>query len=173
MRKLLGRWRACYGANPLHLLALLATFALAGFVGLRIADNPQLLRILLWFAGAVVMHDLILFPLYALADRSLTGAFAATRRGRPEPSVPALNYVRLPLLGAGLTFVLFFPGIIQQGARSHLAATGLSQDPFFERWLLLVAAFFVVSGVAYAIRVGRERARAGASEPRVRDPAGA
>lgn len=74
MRKMLASIRRHYGANPLHLLVLLGCFALTGYAATRVAAGPTLPRILLWFAAALVAHDLILFPLYALADRSLTGA---------------------------------------------------------------------------------------------------
>jgi len=35
--------------------------------------------IAVWFLAAIIAHDLVLFPLYALADRSFTGALAAVR----------------------------------------------------------------------------------------------
>jgi hypothetical protein len=59
----------------------------------------------------------------------------------------------VPALGAGLTLLVFLPGIIEQGAGTYLAATGQTQDPFLGRWLLLTAAMFTVSGGIYAIRV--------------------
>jgi len=38
--------------------------------------------ILVWFLGAVVLHDLVLFPLYALADRAHTAGVHGLRRRR-------------------------------------------------------------------------------------------
>jgi hypothetical protein len=67
--------------------------------------------------------------------------------------VPVLNYVRIPLLGAGLTLLIFLPGIIEQGAPAYAAATGQTQEPFLGRWLLLTAAMFATSAVVYAIRL--------------------
>ncbi len=58
----------------------------------------------------------------------------------------------MPTLATGLSLLLFFPGIIQQGP-AVTWATGLTQQPFLGRWLLLVAAFFGVSALAYAARV--------------------
>lgn len=144
--------RRFYGSHPLHLLALLCCFALTGYVAMRIADEPALPRILLWFVGAVIGHDLILFPLYALGDRSV-------RIFRPTP-LPLHNYIRIPALGAGLMFVMFFPGIIQQGAARYHTSTGQTQAPFLERWLLLTAAMFAISAIIYAIRLRRKRAAA-------------
>lgn len=157
MRTLLTRVTAFYGANPLHLLALLGSFALAGYAALQLLGQPMVLLMAAWFLGAVIGHDLVLFPLYALADRSLRGALRAVtaRRRRPVPRVSPVNHVRVPVLGTALTFLLFFPGIIQQGESTHVAASGLTQDPYLERWLLLVAAMFLISAIVYAIQVGR------------------
>jgi hypothetical protein len=165
----MGRFARIYGAHPLHLLAMVACFALWGSViliaGPKTFFNTEVWwqSIAVWFIGGAILHDLVLFPLYAVADWSLrTGLSAA--RGLPlanVTSVPVINYVRLPVLGTGLTFLLFLPGIIQQGAVFYLNATGLTQEPFLGRWLMLVGAMFATSAVAYVIRVAwRARARA-------------
>lgn len=151
--------RGAYGANPLHLLALVACFALTGYVASFLVGYPLLLRIVIWFLAAVIAHDLVLFPLYALADLSLRGVLWLLPRPGRTPAVPPLNYIRVPALGAGLTFLLFLPGIIQQGAATYLAATGLTQQPFLARWLLLTAAMFGVSAILYAVRARRARPR--------------
>jgi len=155
----LTRVRTFYGANPLHLLALLGCFALAGYAALRTLSEPTWPVILLWFLGAVIGHDLVLFPLYTLADRSLTAGLRAVAPSRaPGPSrVAAVNYLRVPLLGTGLLFLLFFPGIIGQGSQTYLDATGLTQEPYLGRWLLITAAMFLISAVVYAARVAYTR----------------
>ena len=161
MRALFTRFTAFYGSNPLHLLGTIAAWALAGYVvtllGPQALWNPKVWwqSIAVWFLAAIIAHDLVLFPLYALADRSFTGALAAVR-GRwtgPSPRVSPLNYLRVPTLAAGLSLLLFFPGIIQQGQFSYIAATGQNQQPFFGRWLLLVAALYGLSALAYAVRL--------------------
>ena len=58
-------------------------------------------------------------------------------------------------MGAGLTLLVFLPGIIRQGGATHLAATGLDQQPYLGRWLGLVAAMVVVSALVYAVRLVR------------------
>ena len=159
------RFARVYGADPLHLLAVLFTFALAGYavsvVGVQNLWNPDVWwkSIAVWFLGAVIAHDLVLFPLYALADRSLTSGLDAVRgRRRPRSrTVPALNYIRIPALASGLTLLLFLPGIIEQGADAYLAATGLTQEPYLDRWLLISAAFFAVSALTYATRLALSR----------------
>jgi hypothetical protein len=143
------RWKAFYGAHPVHLLVLLGCLALAGYAALGVLLDPAWPRILFWFLAAIVAHDLVVFPLYAAIDRALT-------RARPGP---AINYLRVPLLGVGLTFLLFFPGIVRQGAISYQVATGLTQQPFLARWLLLCAALFAASLLVYLIRAGTARLR--------------
>jgi len=159
MRSALAVFVRCYGSRPLHLLTLVTGFALCGYVVATIGPvtlwNPHVWwqSIVVWFAAAVVAHDLVLFPLYALVDRLLP----RPKTGRARPSIPVLNYIRVPALGAGLTLLVFLPGIIEQGASTYSAATGQTQQPFLGRWLLLTAALFAVSAVAYAVRlaVGR------------------
>ena len=155
-----------YGAGPLHLLALVACFALTGYVVSFLVGYPLFPRIVIWFLAAVIAHDLVLFPLYALADRS--GHLLRTRAWPVSP----LNYVRIPALGAGLTLLLFLPGIIQQGAATYLAATGQTQAPFLARWLLLTAAMFGISAILYAVRSRRATApsRAAARKPKPAPP---
>ena len=162
MTRLLSRYRGFYGAHPLHLLTMLTGFALLGYVVATVTPkalwNPHIWwqSIAVWFAVAIIAHDLVLFPLYALADRLLT---IPAERSKRQPRVPAVNYIRLPLLACALTFLVFLPGIIKQGAPTYLAATGQTQEPFLGRWLLLTAAMFAVSAVCYAVRVAWARRR--------------
>jgi hypothetical protein len=146
-------FRRIYGSHPLHLLTLIAGFALFGYVLATIKPatlwNPNVWwqSIVVWFTAAIVAHDLVLFPIYTVTDRLLTRRRAAT------PKTPMLNYIRVPALGAGLTLLVFLPGIVKQGAGTYLAATGQTQDPFLGRWLLLTAAMFAASAVVYAVRL--------------------
>jgi hypothetical protein len=161
VRDVARRLAAWYGSDPLHLLGTIAAWALAGYVVILL--GPHALwnhrvwwqSIGVWFLAAIVAHDLVLFPLYALADRSLASALAAVRNRRPAapPRVSPLNYVRIPTLAAGLSLLLFFPGIIAQGRFSYIAATGQDQQPFLGRWLALVAAVYSVAAIAYAVRL--------------------
>lgn len=70
-RRLSGWVRRWYGANPLHLLALLAAFALAGYAVRAVIAAGQWRGFAVWFLIAIVAHDLLLFPLYSLADLPL------------------------------------------------------------------------------------------------------
>jgi hypothetical protein len=73
--------------------------------------------------------------------------------------VPLRNYLRLPTLGSGLILLIFFPGIIRQGAPLYRADTGLTQQHFLGRWLLLTATMYAVSAIVYAARVWFARRR--------------
>jgi hypothetical protein len=71
-------------------------------------------------------------------------------------------------MASGLLLLMFFPGIIRQGSGSYLRATGLTQQPYLGRWLLLTGAFFAVSAVSYAaatVRVRHRRATAVTPSP--------
>ena len=155
-------FRRLYGDHVLHLLILIAALALAAYaiavLGVKSLYNPQAWwqSIDVWFAVAVIGHDLILFPLYALAERLVPRPRRTPRS--PEASdvhsqrVPLVNYVRMPTLAAGLLLLMFFPGIIEQGADAYRVATGLTQAPYLHRWLLIVAALYLTSALAYAAR---------------------
>lgn len=172
MKDFLRAFKRQVGANPLELLALLSSFALVGYafsvLHIQLWNTSVWWKsILVWFLGALVAHDMLLFPLYALADRSLVaGSRAVARRSehRVFPVAP-LNYLRLPLFGSGLLFLVFFPGIIQQGKGAYLRATGLTQAPYLDRWLLLSGSMFLLSAVLYAIRSGRVARRAASAVP--------
>lgn len=149
MSRMISTARGFYGAHPLQLLILLASFAVAGYAAVHLLAEPSWPLILAWFVGAVIGHDLVLFPLYALADRAI--------RPRTTPEhphrIPVINYLRVPALGTALTFLLFFPGIIGQGERTFTDATGLDQQPYLARWLLLVGALSTISAISYAMRL--------------------
>jgi hypothetical protein len=162
-----------YGSHPLHLLTMIAGFALLGYV-VAVARpvtlwNPHIWwqSIIVWFAAAIVAHDLVLFPVYASVDRLLSRGRAQSAPARA--GVPVLNHLRVPALGTGLTFLVFLPGIVRQGAATYRAATGQTQDPFLGRWLLLTAAMFAVSAGIYALRLATARRRARSHRPTSRD----
>jgi hypothetical protein len=168
LSKLSARFRRCYGSNPLHLLTMLAGFGLLGY--LVIIAGPATLwkpegvwwhSIVLWLGAAFIAHDLVLFPIYALADRLLGSS--GTRRPHGEARVPPHNYLRVPALGSGLLALIFFPGIIKQGAPLYFADTGLTQQSFLGRWLFLTAAMFAVSAVVYATRLSIAHRHSGGS----------
>ena len=160
------------GERLFHLIVVLAALALGGYaisvLGVRNLFNPTVWwqSIAVWFAVAVIGHDLILFPLYALADRLLPRRRRAPKdrdgaTQRPPRHIPVTNYLRMPTLAAGLLLVMFLPGIIEQGAGTYQAATGQTQAPYLSRWLLLTAAFYLASALCYAVRTLLRQRRSG------------
>lgn len=156
------RLRAAYGASPLHLLAVIASFALAGYGFLRITEGRSAVGTLVWFAAAVVAHDLLAFPLYSalnlLAGRALGGrdeSGAGDAAGARRSSVPPLNYVRVPFVLSAIAFLLFFPLILGLSAERYEDSTGQGVGVFLTRWLLLCGVLFAASALLYALRLRR------------------
>jgi hypothetical protein len=182
----LRRW---YGDSPLHLLALLASFALAGYAVQAVVAADQWRGFAVWFAVAIVGHDLLLFPLYSLADLSVrrllpragrigrrqardageAGGAAeaggadmragARTAGRRAP--PVLNYLRVPAAFALLLLLVWFPLILGLSAGTYHRASGLSTSPYLGRWLAVTGALFAGSAICYALALRRAGRRAG------------
>lgn len=155
-----GRLRAGYGAPWWHPLLLVGCFAVAGWVALRLAGEATAVRMLIWFVAAVIVHDLVMFPVYAAADRALlTATQAATGNGSRPARLSVVNHVRVPALGSALLFIVYLPGILRLGGGTFTAATGLTQQPYLTRWLLASAVMFAVSGLWLAVRLHRVQSR--------------
>jgi len=149
--------RRRYGAGPLQLLSLLSCFALAGYVVTRVLTGPEGLRILVWFGGAAIAHDLFLWPLYALAD--ITAVTAARRHLERLPKVPWINHLRVPVVLSAVMFAVSFPLVLHLSEPAYHAASGRTENPFLGRWLLLTGMAFGLSAVLYALRLGRALGR--------------
>ena len=139
--------RSRYGAGPLHLVLVLASFALAGAAALKIAPDPLRRRYLAWFLGAVLLHDLVLVPAYTLLDRGATAAV-----GHRSAVGGAVNHLRVPTLLSGLLLLLFAPVILQRSEPAFGNASGLTQDAYLGRWLALTGVLFLASAVLYVVR---------------------
>jgi hypothetical protein len=182
-RNLTSRIRHWYGAHPLHLLALLAAFALAGYAVRAVIATGQFRGFAIWFAVAIVGHDLLLFPLYSLADLSVQRLLprgAARRRARrpaatasgtatapgtvPDsgtvPGPPVINYVRIPVAFSLLLLLVFFPLILGLSQPEYHRASGLATQPYLWRWIAVTGVLFAGSAVLYALRCRRASSRA-------------
>ncbi|MFF7652683.1 hypothetical protein ACFZCY_23180 [Streptomyces sp. NPDC007983] len=144
-------FRRRYGDSPPHLLLLLCSFALTGYAGVRLLSGDWF-GIVLWFVGAAVLHDLVLLPLYGLADRAL-------RRAVPAPA-SYVNHVRVPAFVSVLLLLVWFPLIAGTQWRRYERYTGLSADGFWQRWLLITAGLFAASALWLCVRAAVSRARA-------------
>lgn len=169
MTRLIRRLRHWYGANPLHLIALIAAFALAGYAVHAVSAAGQLPGFVLWFAVAIVGHDLLLFPLYSIADLSVRRLLPrwATRlagpAGHPGPArakPPFINHIRLPAGLSLLLLMVWFPLIIGLSSANYRRASGLSTNPYLPRWLAITGAAFLISAASYAIRLRHAAAAA-------------
>lgn len=143
----LGHVRRWYGEGPLHLLLTAASLALAGYAGVRLSAGDAL-GVVVWFVGAALVHDLVLVPLYAAADRLLLRALG------PRPG--AVNFVRVPVFLSGLLLLMWWPLITRHTERYEPAA-GLSPDVFLGNWLLITAALCVLSALWLVVRTFRLR----------------
>jgi hypothetical protein len=157
------RFRGLYGAGPLHLLALIASFAIAAAAVVGWFQRPrEVVNVLEWFVAAILIHDLVLLPLYSLLDRIAFGrqreradrARHTTILGRVTPT----PYLRIPAILSGLLLVVFFPVIFGLGTQTELFASGIPETGYLARWLLATGVMFAVSGIAYAAAVARVRA---------------
>lgn len=157
-KPLVNRARRLYGAHPLHLLLILGSFVVVGYalwlLGFKALWNPDTWwqSIAVWFVGAALVHDLLLFPAYAAADRILVSVSNRRwRSARGGGRVRVINFVRVPLLACGLISLMFFPGIIEQSGGTYNRATGQTQEPFLDRWLILCSLILLLGLVAYLI----------------------
>jgi hypothetical protein len=161
MRAALRFWRYLYGENPLHLLVMVGCFALVGYVVSFVYPGPEALALLIWFAGAVLAHDLVLYPLYALADQPLVIGRWARRRVLPRhpPLVPAINHIRVPVLGSAVLGLIYFPTITNRGEDAFRFTAGLGTAGIYQHWLLITGVLFLGSAVVYALRLGAAAGR--------------
>ncbi|WP_331283885.1 hypothetical protein [Streptomyces sp. H39-S7] len=149
--------RARYGASPLHLLLVLCSFALTAYAGMRLLKGDTL-RIVIWFVGAALIHDLVLLPLYSLTDRA-TQALLGSRPGSGKHHrTPKqwINYLRVPTFVALLLLITWYPLILNKVPGYH-AATSLPSDVFLGRWLLITAALFAASALCLITSMWRQR----------------
>ena len=144
-----------YGAGPLHLLTMAGCFALAGYAAVELLPN-NLIGIPVWLIGAVIGHDLLLMPLYTLADRS---ALAVFRHRKPAlPDVAWINYLRVPAALSGMLLLIWFPLIFRLPARFP-ATTTLPLDPYLWHWLGVTGGLFLLSAAALALRLRTSRTK--------------
>lgn len=146
-------FRTLYGESPLHLLALLASFAVCGYALARLLEGDWW-GIVQWTVGAALLHDLVLVPLYGGTDWLLHKAVLARRRTSP-PRVAVVNHIRVPAFVSLLLLLVYWP-VISQGNDAHYeAATALTPGVFFPRWLAITAVLFSVSAALLVLRTWR------------------
>ncbi|MER8092771.1 hypothetical protein [Streptomyces goshikiensis] len=139
-----------YGASPLHLLLILASFALALYAGVRLLKGDTV-GVAIWFVGAALLHDLVLLPLYSVTDRAAQLLLLGRHDTSGRPPRPGVNHLRVPGFISGVLFLVYWPLILQKGGH-YTAYTDLSADGFLARWLLITAGLFLASAILWTVR---------------------
>jgi hypothetical protein len=136
--------------ESVQLLALLASFVVAGYAGVRLlAGNP--VGVGAWFVGSALGHDLLLFPLYAGLDAALVMLLRRRPRWTSLGGVRWLNYLRVPAVVSGVLLLVWSPLILRLPT-AFQAVSGLSAQPLLPHWLGVTAALFAIS---VAVLTGR------------------
>jgi hypothetical protein len=140
-------------AGFLPLLVHAAALALAGYALAQIIRGGSVVDFAAWFAGAAVLHDLVLLPSYSLVDRL---AHAPSRRWAAR-RVAVINHVRVPALISGVLLLVYFPLIFGLSDRNYFAATGHHLSGYARDWAEITAVLCAGSALLYAIRVIRAK----------------
>jgi hypothetical protein len=133
------RARLSYGAPLWHFAGHAAAFAVIAYALSRLLQPSvgRPLSIVVWLVGGAVLHDLVLLPLYSLADR-----VARSVSGR------AINYVRVPAVLSGVLLLVYFPLILGKAPAAYERNTGHAPPDYLARWLAITAALFAASAAA-------------------------
>jgi len=134
----------------LQLLVHAAGFVVAFYALAQIFRGGSVVNFVAWFAGAALMHDLVLLPVYSLLDLA-----ARVPRHHPARRIALVNHIRTPAVISGVLLLVYFPAIIGLTDANYLAATGHHPAGYARNWLEITAALFAGSALVYAIRVIR------------------
>lgn len=80
----------------------------------------------------MIVHDLVLLPLFSALDR-------AARRLTAGRGPSTVNYLRVPVGLSALLLLVYFPVISDRGGRAYHAVSGMAFAGYLERWLLVPA----------------------------------
>jgi hypothetical protein len=144
------RLRSRYGAGLGHAIGVIACLAISALAVRRWFDIPSDVgKIVIWFIAALLGHDLVLVPIYSLADRRVA------RLGRYA------MYVRVPAILSALMFAAFWPEILQRDPGDFEALTDVNPNFYLRRWLIATAVLFAISALAAAGSAVRRRTSRG------------
>lgn len=137
----------------LQLLLHAAAFAVAFYALAQIFRGGSAVNFILWFAGAALLHDLVLLPLYSLLD----WVARVPRRHRSVREIALINHIRTPALISGVLLLVYFPTILGLTDANYLAATGHHPAGYARNWFEITGVLFAASALLYAIRVMRAK----------------
>jgi hypothetical protein len=155
-------FRRCYGASPLHLVGHLLALAIIAFAVDRIVSgggvSSAVQKMLMWYLGLVIAHDLIFVPLYTGLDRVVHRALVRLS-SRRRAGIAMINHVRVPLMISGLLLIIYGPLIARLSDPDYFAVTGHHLEHYLRNWLLITGVLFLGSGAIYLLRVSRLKTR--------------
>lgn len=154
----MNRLRRHYGAGPVHLVLSAVCLAFAGYLVWVVLPAPNSARIFIWIALAAGVHDVLLWPLYTLLDRALTRTRTRNEKQR-QPAVPWINHVRVPAVLSAVMLLISFPLVLRHSEPAYHAASGLTEQPYLGRWLVLSGSAFAASALMYMTRLLLNRQR--------------
>ncbi|MFI8766725.1 hypothetical protein ACIGN6_17670 [Streptomyces sp. NPDC053792] len=126
--------------------------ALIGLGAWLVADQPDPTGVLVWLAGALVLHDGILAPLVLAVGLLFVGR---SRRG----------LLRAASVVAGSVILVTLPLLVRPGEPPNPSALPL---PYGRNLAIVLAAVAVVAGALYLVRRRRDLVRRGRARPRRR-----
>lgn len=146
------RFRYEYGDNAVHLVVGVVTLAVGAWAlykAIGLLGIPA--NFVKWFAGSIVVHDLVFLPIYSAIGVLVAAAITGGRRSPLR--IAALNHLRVPTLLSALALVVWFPLILRKAPGSFEHLTGYANDFYLGRWLALCAVLFGVSAIAFLLRI--------------------
>ena len=150
-------FRQRYGDGPVHLILSVTCLAFAGYLVWTVLPAPNSVRILVWIAAAAAVHDVVVWPLYTVLDRILRPTDRSPRG--VHASVPLINHIRVPAVLSAVMLLISFPLVLRHSEPAYHTASGLTEQPYLGRWLLLTGCAFGGSAVIYLARSLRMRLR--------------
>jgi hypothetical protein len=125
----------------------------------QIFRGGSAVNFILWFAGAALLHDLVLLPLYSLLDWVARAPRHHHHRHhhRSVREIALTNHIRTPALISGVLLLVYFPAILGLTDANYLAATGHHPAGYTRNWLEITGVLFAASALLYAIRVMRAK----------------
>lgn len=146
-------------SGALHLAAHLAAIAIAAFAVSRVLSPASTgdVNFLVWIVAGALLHDLVLLPMYSLADIVMRLTIA----DHPMRRRPAVNYLRAPALISLVLMLVYAPTIFNRNPGNFERVSGRPQPTHpLEAWLWITVALFAIAALVAGVGALRARRRA-------------
>jgi hypothetical protein len=134
--------RTRYGAPAWHLVLHLAGIGVIAYALTQVLRGPTAERIAIWLLAGAVVHDLLLLPLYSLAD-----ALVRLTLRRPR----LIDHLRAPAAISAVLLLVFFPLILVKADGNFVRATGHHVRGYALSWALITVGLFAASALHYRL----------------------